>query len=443
MLLPQAKGASPKAKENLHMPSVHTFQVVPTLPVSLKHLHTLAYNLHWSWDLEALELFRRLDRTLWETCGHNPVRMLGTIDQERLKDAAGDDSFRALLESAYQNLETYMQSNNTWYHRNQMQAGKGKYTIAYFCMEFGLTECLPIYSGGLGVLAGDHLKSSSDLGLPLVGIGLLYQQGYFRQSLNSNGWQQERYPSNDFYNMPIQPVLDATGQPLKISVDLPERKVQVQVWQVQVGRIPLYLLDTNLPENNEEDQNITDQLYGGNSEMRLKQEIVLGIGGQRALTAMGIQPQMCHMNEGHSAFQGLERARLLMLQHNCSFAVARELGAAGSLFTTHTPVPAGFDVFSPELLAPYFSNYVKSLGITFNEFMELGRVNREDGSEHFNMAVLALRTSHHVNGVSKLHGAVTRRMVQAGYRDLPEHEVPVSHVTNGIHALGMPAVSLS
>ncbi len=415
------------------MPTVHTFQVVPSLPEPLRHLRALAYNLQWSWNLETLELFRRLDRSAWEASGHNPVLMLGTVAQDRLRDAANDDNYLSMVEGAFHGLETYVRSTNTWYRRNHHHAPLTT-CIAYFCMEFGITECLPIYSGGLGVLAGDHMKSSSDLGLPLVGVGLLYQQGYFRQFLNVDGWQQERYPVNDFYNMPLQPVMDDQGQQVRVEVQFPGRTVTIQVWKVVVGRVPLFLLDTNLSVNRPEDQNITDQLYGGDSEMRLKQEIILGIGGQRALQAMGISPRLCHMNEGHSAFQALERARRLMQEHSCAFAVAREAGAAGNLFTTHTPVPAGFDVFTPGLLAPYFSDYVTQLGITFDEFLEMGRVNREDRGENFNMAVLALRTSHHVNAVSKLHGEVTRRMVQAGYRDLPEDEVPVSHVTNGIHA---------
>ena len=415
------------------MRTFHAYQVVPTLPESLQYLRTLAYNVHWSWERETLELFRRLDRSLWENCSHNPVRMLGTIDQERLKDAASDDSYLAGLEAAYISLETYMKSRNTWFHRNYVHHHE-KPTIAYFCMEFGLTECLPIYSGGLGVLAGDHLKSSSDLGVPLMGVGLLYQQGYFRQYLNQDGWQQERYPENDFYNMPIQQVLDNAGQPIRVQIDLPGRPLFVQVWKVQVGRVSLFLLDTNLTVNRPDDQNITDQLYGGNSEMRLLQEIVLGIGGQRALEAMSIRPTLCHMNEGHSAFQALERARVMMKETGCSFEVAREACASGSLFTTHTPVPAGFDLFSADLLRPYFSQYVSELTLSFDEFMELGRVNRTDRNEQFNMAVLALRTAHHVNGVSKLHGLVSRRMAQAGYRDLPIEEIPVSSVTNGIHA---------
>lgn len=415
------------------MPTVHSFHVVPALPESLSELHTIAYNIRWAWDNDTVELFQRLDRDLWERTEHNPVRMLGSIAQERLQSAALDEGFLAHKDRVARGLESYLRSTNTWYHRNHPTAADDSMRIAYFSMEFGLTECLPIYSGGLGVLAGDHLKSSSDLGLPLVGVGLLYQQGYFRQRLNADGWQQERYPENDFYNLPIQQELDSTGKPLHISVQFPGRLVHAQVWRVQVGRIPLYLLDTNIAANSLQDQNITDTLYGGDTEMRLKQELILGIGGLRALTALGIRPTICHMNEGHAAFLALERVRMLRLQQPADYWEAQEATAAGNLFTTHTPVPAGFDVFSADLLHRYFDSMLAELGLSFDEFLGLGRVRSFDKAEQFNMAVLAFRHAHHVNAVSKLHGRVTRRMVQSMYSGFPEDEVPVTHVTNGIH----------
>jgi starch phosphorylase len=414
------------------MPRVHPFQVVPALPEALHNLRPLAFNLHWAWDNDAIECFRRLDQQLWEECGHNPVRMLGSIDERQLAEAAQDETYVAQLDKSARALASYMNSTNTWY-RNHVKPDTSEMCIGYFSMEFGITECLPVYSGGLGVLSGDHLKSSSDLGLPLVGVGLLYQQGYFRQYLNAEGWQQERYPQNDFYNMPVQPVLDDHGTPLRIAVNFPGRQVWAQVWRVQVGRIPLYLLDTNIDANSAEDQAITAQLYGGDLEMRLKQEIVLGIGGVRALAAMGVRPTICHMNEGHSAFMALERSRMLMADHGVSYAVAREATAAGCVFTTHTPVPAGFDVFPQDLLRRYFGEYVESMGISFDEFFALGRKNRNDSNEQFNMAIFALRHSHHCNGVSRLHGEVTRHMVKQGYEGFPLDEVPVGHVTNGIH----------
>ena len=415
------------------MPIVHAYHVVPALPESLDCLRTLAFNLHWAWNPEAIALFRRLDRDLWEQSGHNPVRMLGTIDQERLREAAQDDTFLTQLDRVCRSHDTYQQSANTWFRRVHADAPAFGVSIAYFSMEFGLTECLPIYSGGLGVLSGDHLKSSSDLGLPLVGVGLLYQQGYFRQYLNADGWQQERYPENDFYNMPLQPEQDAQGQPVRVQVEFPGRSVSLQVWRAQVGRTPLYLLDTNIAPNSPADQNITDQLYGGDMEMRLQQEIVLGVGGMRALAALGIQPTICHMNEGHAAFLALERARMLMQALHVDFWTAREAAAAGNLFTTHTPVPAGFDVFPADLLGRYLSFYAEQLGLSFDDFLGLGRIHRHDSGEQFNMAVLALRHSHHVNAVSCLHAKVTRRMVQSGYPGFSEDEVPVSDVTNGIH----------
>ena len=413
------------------MPRVHPFQVVPALPAALHKLRPLAFNLHWAWDNDAIECFRRLDQQLWEACGHNPVRMLGSIDEQQLQEAAQDESYLAHLEKAARALDSYLSTSNTWY-QNESNGETSGLSIGYFSMEFGITECLPIYSGGLGVLSGDHLKSSSDLGLPLVGVGLLYQQGYFRQYLNSEGWQQERYPQNDFYNMPVQPVL-IDGAPVRIAVEFPGRTVQVQVWQVQVGRIRLYLLDTNIDPNSPEDQAITAQLYGGDLEMRLKQEIVLGIGGVRALAAMGIKPTICHMNEGHSAFMALERSRMLMADHGVSYAVAREATAAACLFTTHTPVPAGFDVFPRDLMRTYFGQYVEPMGISFDELFALGRANRNDDNEQFNMAIFALRHSHHCNGVSRLHGEVTRHMVKQGFPGFPLAEVPIGHVTNGIH----------
>ena len=415
------------------MPTVHAFHVVPALPASLDRLRALAFNIQWAWNHEAIELFRRLDRDLWEKSGHNPVRMLGTISQERLREVAQDDSFLADLDRICFGLENYMRAGSTWYKRNYEAKVPSETRIAYFSMEFGLTECLPIYSGGLGVLSGDHLKSSSDLGIPLVGVGLLYQQGYFRQSLNADGWQQERYPDNDFYNLPMQMQMDANGIPLRICVDFPGRNVFAQVWKVQVGRVPLYLLDTNISDNHFEDQNITDQLYGGDTEMRLKQEMILGIGGMRALTAMNIKPTICHMNEGHSAFMAFERTRMLMEEFQCDYWHAREATAAGNLFTTHTPVPAGFDMFPADMLGRYFGSYISQLGLSFDAFMNLGRYHDYNTSEKFNMAIMALRHAHNVNGVSKLHGKVTRRMVQVGFPQFPEDEVPVASVTNGIH----------
>jgi len=415
------------------MHPIRTFTITPSLPASIERLHELAYNLWWAWHMEVIDLFRRLDRDLWEETGHNPVLMLGVIEQEKLERAAQDEAFLASMERVLEDFDRYMQSQTTWYQ--ERYGASARPTIAYFSAEFGLTDCIPNYSGGMGVLAGDHLKSASDLGLPLVGVGLLYQQGYFRQYLSADGWQQERYPENDFYTMPVRLERRQDGTPVMIEVSYPGHKVRAQVWRVQVGRVSLFLLDTNLEDSPPEDRDITDQLYGGDMDMRIRQEIVLGIGGIRALKALGIHPTVCHMNEGHSAFLALERIRLLMEEHNLSFAEAREAAAAGNIFTTHTSVPAGIDLFPPGLMDKYFADYYPSLGLSQDEFLALGRVNPADPNEPFSMAVLALRLSASSNGVSKLHGVVSRRMWQAVWPGVPEDEVPITSVTNGIHPL--------
>jgi starch phosphorylase len=330
----------------------------------------------------------------------------------------------------YQALNRYMSSTETWFRRGYA-AKLPNLRIAYFSAEFGLTESLPIYSGGLGVLSGDHLKSASDLGLPLVGVGLLYQEGYMRQYLNADGWQQERYPVNDFHNLPLQLERGRDGNPVKVQVELPGRNVVAQVWRVQVGRVPLFLLDTNVDENPPADRDITDRLYGGDADMRIRQEIVLGIGGMRALEALGIQPSVFHMNEGHSAFLALERIRMAMSEHSIPFSVARELTSAGNVFTTHTSVPAGIDRFPLYLMDHYFTAYFQSLGLSRDDFLRLGRGN--DGEDSFCMAILALHLAAKANGVSKLHGQVSRGMWQYLWPQTPVEEVPITSVSNGIH----------
>jgi starch phosphorylase len=412
------------------MPKIHAYHIIPSIPERLLCLVDLAYNLRWAWDHETIELFRRLDRDLWETSGHNPVLMLGTIDQGRLTKLAKDEAFLAHMDRVYRDFTEYLKEPG-WFAR---ACSEGQQTqVAYFSAEFGLTECVPIYAGGLGFLAGDHLKSASNLGIPLVGVGLLYQKGYFRQYLNVDGWQQETYPLNDFYNLPVRPVKGKDGQPVEVSFDFPGRKASARVWWVQVGRIPLYLLDTNIPSNSPQDQDITDELYGGDREMRIQQEIVLGVGGMRALKALGIRPTVCHMNEGHSAFLALERARMFMEEHGVTYKEARQATCAGNLFTTHTPVAAGFDLFDPGLMRKYFEPYAERLGVPFDHFLAFGRSNPYDPNESFNMAVLASKHSSYTNGVSRLHAKVTRRMVRRVWQDFPEHEVPVTNVTNGIH----------
>jgi starch phosphorylase len=413
-----------------------TFSVSPLLPERLKVLQELAHNIWWAWHPNAIDLFRRLDNELWEQLNHNPVALLGTIDQEKLRASNEDEGFLSHLRRVLDEYEAY-RHNPRWYQKTYPTGTKdsnGKpMTIAYFSAEFGLTDCLPVYSGGLGVLAGDHLKSASDLGLPLVAVGLLYSQGYFRQYLNADGWQQEAYPYYDFSNTPAEPVYNQDGSLLTLQLDYPDHKVEVQVWQVHVGRIQLYLLDTNLPGNSPADREITARLYGGDLEMRIRQEILLGIGGYKALLKMGIDPSVCHMNEGHSAFLALERIRHVMESRGLSFDEAREATNLGNIFTTHTPVPAGNDVFPAAMMDKYFSAYYTSLGLSRKQFMAMGRQNPMDENEPFCMTVLALRLANHSNGVSKLHGDVSRRMWQRVWPEVPVEEVPIQHITNGIH----------
>ncbi|MCU7490176.1 MAG: glycosyltransferase family 1 protein [Ignavibacteria bacterium] len=411
---------------------IGTFNVIPSLPQNLERLRELAYNLYWTWSQDAFELFRRLDRELWDSTGHNPVMMLGKISQDRLLEVANDDGFIAHMNRAYDNLKSYL-SSPTWFQKNFKSNGTKPY-IAYFSAEFGLTECLQIYSGGLGILAGDHLKSASELGLPLVGVGLLYKEGYFQQYLTSDGWQQERYEINDFYNLPMTLLMDENKKPVKVRLNFPNRTVHFQIWRIDVGRIPLFLMDTNVPENNDEDRKITRTLYGGNAETRIQQELILGIGGLRALHTLGIKPQVCHMNEGHSAFLSLERIRYIMSTEGLSFAEAKELGYASNIFTTHTPVPAGIDVFSNDLMEKYFGSYYRTeLKIQDREFYRLGTLDKDAPLINFNMAHLAMNTSGYVNGVSKLHSEVSKKMWVSGFKGVPFEEIPIDYVTNGVH----------
>jgi glycogen phosphorylase len=414
------------------MKPVRIFSVIPSLPAPIEGLRRIAYNLRWAWDHEAIELFRRLDRDLWESTGHNPVLMLGTIDQARLEAAAADDAFRAHLERVAADFDAYLEGRSTWFAKTSRPEAS-RPLVAYFSLEFGLTECLSIFAGGLGILAGDHLKSASDLGVPLVGVGLLYQQGYFRQYINQAGWQQEEYPNNDFHNLPVSRALGSDGKPLVVRVPFPGHEVVAQVWRAQVGRVPLYLLDTNIDANSRpEDRDITDQLYGGDRETRIRQELMLGVGGYRALEALGLEPTVYHMNEGHSAFLGVERVRRLMETRGLAFAEARELASASLVFTTHTPVEAGHDYFSPEQIDRYFSDYYHALGISRDAFLALGRRGPGDAGD-FCMTVLALRLASRSNGVSKLHGEVSRHMWQPLWPGVPAEEIPIGHVTNGVH----------
>ncbi len=412
------------------MPSVRSFTVLPALPESLKDLEVIARNMFWSWNPEFVELFKRVDNNLWSACGHNPVKMLGNISQAKLDDLAENKGFLTQLQNTAEKLKSYL-DRPTWYEK-VCSKSTGP-IIAYFSAEFGIHECLPIYAGGLGILAGDHLKSASDLGVPLVGVGLLYQKGYFRQDLNIDGWQNEKYIANDFYSMPIEIVRKESGQPLTISVEYPGRSVVAQVWCVSIGRVKLYLLDTNIPANSSTDRMITCSLYGGDRELRIRQEIMLGIGGLKALSAMDITPTVCHMNEGHAAFMALERIRELRNAQNMTFDEAVEATRAGNVFTMHTSVKAGLDEFYVEVMDKYFGNYFQKLGINRKRFLSLGRILPDDDSETFKMTILALRLSSHTNGVSKLHGHISRGIWGSMWPGLPIDEVPIISITNGIH----------
>ena len=408
-----------------HIQPLREFLVRPSLPDSLSRLTELAYNIVWSWEPIIRSLFRRLDPVIWRESGYNPVLMLGRVPQSTLQKASTDPRYLALYRSACAIYDARV--------RKTPAPADGK-LIAYFSAEYGLTECLPVYSGGLGILSGDHLKSSSDQDYPLIGLGLLYQQGYFRQLLNPDGWQQERYPMNDFYTLPLETVKDAEGHDLKVSVKLPTGNVFIQVWKLGVGRITLYLLDTNIPDNVlPQDRDITDSLYGGDIDTRIRQEIVLGIGGMRALQAMDLKPTVFHMNEGHSAFLALEQVRLYMRDHSLNFDEALEAARASNVFTTHTPVPAGIDLFDPGIMYHYFSEYCTEVGVDFQQLMALGRRNCFNRDERFSMAVMALNTSSFRNAVSRLHREVSQEMFHDLWPNLPLWEVPITSITNGVH----------
>jgi starch phosphorylase len=417
--------------EKFPVKEYNRYVVVPVLPEKLKSLLEIAYNLWWVWSAEALELFRRIDIEMWDEVNHNPIQLLGAVSQERLNALAEDDSFISHLDSIVSDLKKYL-NDKTWFDSEFVDNKEAK--IAYFSTEFGIHDSLPLYSGGLGLLSGDHLKSASDMGLPMIGVGLLYRYGYFKQYLNIDGWQQEEYIENHFFRMPFSRVKDEKGMPLKVFVDLHEEKVYFQVWKLQVGRIPLYMLDTDIPDNKPEDREITGQLYGGDREMRIKQEIILGIGGMKVLRQLSIEPTVIHINEGHSAFLIIEKIRALIEDNKLTFAQAQEVVKASCVFTTHTPVPAGNEVFEPDLVTKYFEPFYKKLGLKKEEFLALGRKNPEDQKEQFCMTILALKMCDHANGVSKLHGTISRRMWMDLWPELPQREVPITHITNGIHA---------
>lgn len=393
-------------------------------------LTELALDLRWSFNHSADQIWERLDPELWELT-HNPWIVLQTISQEKLQSVAAEADFRTSVIKLHTEIQTAERSEG-WFQQTHPHSELTG--VAYFSMEFMLSEGLPIYSGGLGNVAGDQLKSASNLAVPVTAIGLLYQEGYFRQVIDAQGRQQALYPYNDPGQLPIKPVREPNGQWLRLSVDLPGTKLWIRTWQVRVGRAKLYLLDTNDPANIPAHRGITSQLYGGGSELRLKQELLLGIGGWRLVEALGLKPEVCHLNEGHAAFAVLERARSYMEGNKVPFDLALTITRAGNLFTTHTPVAAGFDRFSPGLMETYLTQYAeKELSISLQQLLAFGRRSEGDPSEPFNMAYLAIHGSGAVNGVSKLHGQVSRRIFQVLFPRWPESEVPVSHVTNGVH----------
>ena len=405
------------------------YHLLPTEIEGFGSLAELALDMHWSWNHATDEVWRQLDPELWGIT-HNPWVVLQTVSRDRIERVLGDPVFRksvdSLVEASRQAAEA-----PAWFQRNHSESPLT--CAAYFSMEFMLSEALPIYSGGLGNVAGDQLKAASDLGVPVVGVGLLYQQGYFRQVIGRDGVQQALYPYNDPGQLPITPLREPNGHWLRLEIKLPGYSAWLRVWQAQVGRVKLYLLDSNDAANFPAHRGITSELYGGGSELRLKQELALGIGGWRLLRALGIQPQVCHLNEGHAAFAVLERALHFMEETGQPFETALTVTRAGNLFTTHTAVPAGFDRFTPALIEPYLGRYAQRLGITAHDLLALGRLNPNDPSEPFNMAYLAIRGSGVVNGVSRLHGQVSRRIFAPLFPRWPESEVPVGHVTNGVH----------
>jgi starch phosphorylase len=409
---------------------IKVIDVKPRIPESLHGLKALSENLWFAWHCEAEELFMRINADIWEETGKNPVAFLSRLKQGELNSLVEDEGFLAYLERVKSDFDRYMSERPD---QQPFVKPHELFLAAYFTAECGVADCLPIYSGGLGILSGDHLKSASDLKLPIVGISLAYQKGYFRQYLTQDGWQMETYPINQFATMPMTLIRDDRGQPLTISVDLKGEDVKVQVWQVRIGRTSLYLLDTNVGANSEWARSITSQLYGGDREMRIRQEIVLGIGGVRMLRALGSEPAVFHMNEGHSAFAVFERIRELRASKGMSFNEALEYVRATSIFTTHTPVPAGIDTFHPDLMRAYFDDFSKAMGISLDVLLGFGRQDPRNRSEEFCMAVLALRLSSWNNGVSRLHGKVSRSMWQNIWPKTPALDLPITHITNGVH----------
>lgn len=405
--------------------------VTAVIPERLGKLKDIAYNLWWSWNSEAIDLYREIDLALWERLGKNPVRFIQEVSQKKLEQKLKDQEYMKRYDEIAARFDAYLLETDTWFNRTYPDIKN--HMVAYFSAEYGLNEVLPIYSGGLGVLSGDHCKSASDLGIPFTAIGLFYKQGYFSQHINKDGWQETNFTDLNVSHLPIKPVLGKNGEKVLISLELPGRMVYAAIWRVKVGRVSIYLMDTDVEQNNAQDRWLTSRLYGGDQETRIQQEIFLGIGGVKVLEAMGIEATVYHMNEGHSAFMGLELIRKLVMQEGLPFRQAIEIVASSVMFTSHTPVPAGNDVFPIQMIDRYFNNFWGSLGISRHEFLDLGL--KVSDNQNFNMTVLAMSLAGRTNGVSELHGAVTRSIFNNLWPGIPEDEVPITHVTNGIHTL--------
>lgn len=415
--------------------------VNPQLPKRIEKLSEISNNLWWSWNTEFLRLFKKIDKDLWETCEKNPVKFLKQVSQERLEAVATNAEFLKEYDRLAKEFNDYVTSKNTWF-ANKYPENKND-LIAYFSAEYGLDQTIPIYSGGLGILSGDHLKSASDLGIPLVAVGLLYKNGYFHQKINGYGDQETEYNNIELSNLPINPVKDENGEELKIYVKFENRKVYLKVWQINVGRIKLYLLDSDIDENSPEDRETTLRLYGGDQDMRIRQEIILGMGGTNLLTrALGLNPTVYHMNEGHSAFLILELIKNIIREKKVSFEVAKDIASSKTVFTTHTPVPAGNDIFPIALVEKYFKEFWPRLNLDREEFLKLGMKPSTELEPGFNMGILALKVAGKKNGVSKLHGAVSRELFGDVWPEIAANESPITYVTNGIHTCSWLAPSL-
>ena len=414
--------------------------VNPQLPKNINRLQEIANNLWWSWNTEFLRLLKKMDNDLWETVDKNPIKFLKRVSQERIELAANDDKFVREYNKVVKNFDDYMQSKDTWFNKKYPENKND--LIAYFSAEYGLDQTIPIYSGGLGILSGDHLKSASDLGIPLVGVGLLYKNGYFNQKIEGYGFQKSEYIDIDIDNLPINPVKNEKGEELILYVRYLKRKVYFKVWQINVGRIKLYLLDSDIDKNNDEDREITLKLYGGDQEMRIKQEIALGMTGVNLLKTLGLKPTIYHMNEGHSAFLTLELMKDIVEEKQVAFDVAKDITSAKTVFTTHTPVPAGNDIFPIELIDKYFKDFWTRLGIDREEFLKLGMNPGKELQSGFNMGILALKIAGKKNGVSKLHGEVSRELFADVWPNIAVNESPIDYVTNGIHTCSWLAPKL-